>query len=190
MLRPSIPDISVSTKPKQHRSTQTISLSQAYPKVLADRMRHSRRLLCNFTPLNLWLFPGDIMWYTLFIQAIRDVERSGRKKGVSVRSIPVHCQLFFIVGLDWTRLWQPLDNFDGAIKLSIDQFVRGHCSSPTAGNACVACGDKENGKQERAMRCNSERMALAVHENGKTAAREKEEQSSRGNPSSGSNGRR
>lgn len=41
-------------------------------------------------------------------------------------NVPVHRKLLLIVSLDWAVLWETLDNFDGAVELSVDKLVRVH----------------------------------------------------------------
>ena len=46
--------------------------------------------------------------------------------GKSGGSAPIHRELLLIVGLDWTSLWETLDDFDGAVELGVDELVRVH----------------------------------------------------------------
>ena len=39
---------------------------------------------------------------------------------------PVYRELLLVVGLDWAVLRETLDNFDGAVELSVDKLMRVH----------------------------------------------------------------
>lgn len=42
------------------------------------------------------------------------------------RNVPIHGEFLFVVGLDWTILWETLDDFHGAVELSFDKLMRVH----------------------------------------------------------------
>ena len=44
-------------------------------------------------------------------------------KSGTMGNIPIHSEFILIVGLNWTILWEALDNFDSAVELSVDELV-------------------------------------------------------------------
>lgn len=40
--------------------------------------------------------------------------------------VPIHGEFVLVVGLDRSILWETLDDFHGAVELSVDELVRVH----------------------------------------------------------------